>query len=242
KSYYKSCGSQTLSSIGADGFEPATFWSQIRRATGLRYAPRGAMARTTKSPQLKKRCSIERGLGGSAQVRARTPEQSHVQRTADEHHLLDSRVDGDWLQLPVRPDLELELSGAPHQFLDEGRARALRAPDDYRQELVRHLQAAGIQLHQLGARRLVRKREFNGLVDATWSRGQRRLEFIRPVGRQNEDDVGVLAQPVHLIEQLVEEHFLARAAHVLAGSSDQVDVFDYYGGRLQKAGKPKILV
>ena len=29
---------------------------------------------------------------------------------------------------------------------------------------------------------------------------------------------------------------------MLAGSSDQVDVFDYYGGRLQKAGKPKILV
>ena len=28
-----------LTSIGAPGFEPGTFWSQTRRATGLRYAP-----------------------------------------------------------------------------------------------------------------------------------------------------------------------------------------------------------
>src|SRR5207245_3855895 len=27
------------SSVGAGGFEPPTFWSQTRRATGLRYAP-----------------------------------------------------------------------------------------------------------------------------------------------------------------------------------------------------------
>ena len=25
--------------VGAPGFEPGTFWSQTRRATGLRYAP-----------------------------------------------------------------------------------------------------------------------------------------------------------------------------------------------------------
>ena len=29
--------------IGAPGFEPGTFWSQTRRATGLRYAPRCLM-------------------------------------------------------------------------------------------------------------------------------------------------------------------------------------------------------
>src|SRR5207253_1229266 len=28
-----------LPTIGAPGFEPGTFWSQTRRATGLRYAP-----------------------------------------------------------------------------------------------------------------------------------------------------------------------------------------------------------
>src|SRR3989442_8011832 len=28
-----------LRTIGAPGFEPGTFWSQTRRATGLRYAP-----------------------------------------------------------------------------------------------------------------------------------------------------------------------------------------------------------
>ena len=27
------------SEVGAPGFEPGTFWSQTRRATGLRYAP-----------------------------------------------------------------------------------------------------------------------------------------------------------------------------------------------------------
>src|SRR5204863_1136531 len=30
----------TIWGIGAPGFEPGTFWSQTRRATGLRYAPR----------------------------------------------------------------------------------------------------------------------------------------------------------------------------------------------------------
>src|SRR5690348_568709 len=28
-----------LRTVGAPGFEPGTFWSQTRRATGLRYAP-----------------------------------------------------------------------------------------------------------------------------------------------------------------------------------------------------------
>jgi hypothetical protein len=32
-------GGKALRSIGAPGFEPGTFWSQTRRATGLRYAP-----------------------------------------------------------------------------------------------------------------------------------------------------------------------------------------------------------
>src|SRR5437899_11725123 len=31
--------STTTYEIGAPGFEPGTFWSQTRRATGLRYAP-----------------------------------------------------------------------------------------------------------------------------------------------------------------------------------------------------------
>lgn len=29
----------TKTLVGAVGFEPTTFWSQTRRATGLRYAP-----------------------------------------------------------------------------------------------------------------------------------------------------------------------------------------------------------
>lgn len=30
---------ENLHSVGATGFEPATTWSQTRRATGLRYTP-----------------------------------------------------------------------------------------------------------------------------------------------------------------------------------------------------------
>ncbi len=30
---------ESLHSVGATGFEPATTWSQTRRATGLRYTP-----------------------------------------------------------------------------------------------------------------------------------------------------------------------------------------------------------
>src|SRR2546427_1218705 len=37
--YGRGWGSEKLTSVGAGGFEPPTFWSQTRRATGLRYAP-----------------------------------------------------------------------------------------------------------------------------------------------------------------------------------------------------------
>src|SRR4051795_6350194 len=39
---FQSCGV-----VGAAGFEPATFWSQTRRATRLRYAPQGRRPRYT---------------------------------------------------------------------------------------------------------------------------------------------------------------------------------------------------
>src|SRR5437667_10370763 len=36
--------------IGAPGFEPGTFWSQTRRATGLRYAPLVRASNLTRPP------------------------------------------------------------------------------------------------------------------------------------------------------------------------------------------------
>ncbi len=35
----KALPKKSLSCVGATGFEPATTWSQTRRATGLRYTP-----------------------------------------------------------------------------------------------------------------------------------------------------------------------------------------------------------
>ena len=36
---YVHCGTNCNHMVGAAGFEPATTWSQTRRATGLRYTP-----------------------------------------------------------------------------------------------------------------------------------------------------------------------------------------------------------
>src|SRR5262249_30639523 len=69
---------------------------------------------------------------------------------------------------------------------------------------VLELQATRIELEEAPASIRVRQRQLDGQVDAARSCGQRGLEDVRPVGCQHEDDVAVVAQAVHFVQQLEE--------------------------------------
>ena len=74
----------------------------------------------------------------------------------------------------------------------------------------------------------------HGLVNASGPGGERGLEQISAVGGQQEDDVGILVEPVHLVEKGEEQWRLSAVVAALLG--DQVDVLDDDHGRLERAG------
>jgi len=121
----------------------------------------------------------------------------------------------------------------PHQLFDEGATRPLAAASSLDDDRVVERQFLAIEAHQLAAAILVRERHFDGLVDAAGATGQGGFQVLRPVGGENEKDVGILLQSIHLVEQPVEHGFLARP-HVAAVACDQVDVLDHNHRWLQQ--------
>ena len=59
------------------------------------------------------------------------------------------------------------------------------------------------------------------------------FENIRPVRGEQEEDIGIVRQPVHLIEQFKEQHVAPR---ILFGTlfRDQVNILEDDGSRLQQ--------
>ena len=72
-------------------------------------------------------------------------------------------------------------------------------------------QARAIELDQLLAADVVRKRHLDRLVDAAGAACERALELFRPVGGEDEQDIRILLQSIHLVEKLVEQRFVAKA-------------------------------
>src|SRR5258708_308100 len=101
-------------------------------------------------------------------------------------------------------------------------------------------QTPAIELDQLPAADIVRKRHLDRLIDATGAARQRALELLRPVGGEDEQDIGILLQPIHLVEQSVEQRFLARP-HLVAIAPNQIGVLDYDHRRLQKSGQIHVM-
>ena len=95
-------------------------------------------------------------------------------------------------------------------------------------------QRAAVELEQRAAGVRVGQFQRDRLVDPAGPRGQRGLEQVGPVGGQHEDDVGVLGEAVHLVEQLEQQRVLAGVHAAVLG--DQVDVLDDDHRRLQGAG------
>lgn len=75
---------------------------------------------------------------------------------------------------------------------------------------------------------------FQGQVDAAGPRCQGRLQNVGAVGGEQEQHVGIIGQPVHLVKQLEEQGV---GAGVLAGAllGDQVHVFEDDRRRLEQA-------
>ena len=101
-------------------------------------------------------------------------------------------------------------------------------------------QAPAIELDQLAAADVVRQRHLDRLVDAAGPARQRALKLLRPVGGENEQDIRILLQPVHLVEKLVEHRFVARP-HLVAIARNEIDVLDHDHRRLQQAGEAHVL-
>ncbi len=73
-------------------------------------------------------------------------------------------------------------------------------------------EALAVELDEPAAAVGVGQRQLDGLVDAAGTRGERRLEQVGAVGRQDEQDVVVLGQAVHRVEQLEEDRVRRRGA------------------------------
>nr|WP_104522394.1 hypothetical protein [Blastococcus atacamensis] len=84
------------------------------------------------------------------------------------------------------------------------------AGDDVVQTADVDLERAAVEVEQRPPGGRVGQFERHRLVDPAGTRCQRRLQRVGPVRREDEDDVGVLGQPVHLVEQLEQQRVLPR--------------------------------
>jgi hypothetical protein len=66
------------------------------------------------------------------------------------------------------------------------------------------------------------------------------LELLRTVGGEDEQDIRILFQSIHLVEKAVEHWFLARS-HVVAIARNEIDILDHHYRRLLQAGKTHVL-
>jgi hypothetical protein len=94
-------------------------------------------------------------------------------------------------------------------------------------------QAAAVQLDQATAAGGVWQRHLDRQVDPAGAGGQGRLQQLGAVAGEQEDHVGVVAEPVHLVEQLEQQRGAAGLLAV-AVLGDQVDVLEDHHRRLQQ--------
>ncbi len=120
----------------------------------------------------------------------------------------------------------------PEQLADERGARPVRRRHDRVPVGDLEREARAVDLEQPPPRRRVRQRQLDGEVDPPGTRGERRLERLGAVRREHEDQVGVLVEAVHRVEQLEQQR---RGLVVAAVLGDQVDVLDHDHRRLERA-------
>ncbi|HEX2126195.1 MAG TPA: hypothetical protein VHF45_06520 [Thermoleophilaceae bacterium] len=95
-------------------------------------------------------------------------------------------------------------------------------------------EALRVQVEQPPPRLGVGQRQAHRQVDAAGPRRERRLQDLGPVRSEHEDDVGVLVQPVHLVQQLEEDR--VRLLELVAVERDEVHVLQHDHRRRERAG------
>ena len=107
--------------------------------------------------------------------------------------------------------------GLAHELLDERRRDAL-GPGDHCVGVDQPQGDAGpVEIQQAPPRLGIGQRDLDCLVDPSGPRGERRLERVRPVRGQQEDQVRILVEAVHDVEQREQQRRHPVVGHPLAG-------------------------
>src|SRR5712691_1121126 len=121
-----------------------------------------------------------------------------------------------------------------HQFADKCRAHTFCLVNQRWQMLQAQLQTLSIQIKEPPAAIAIRKRYLDGLVNASRTSGQGWLKDIRPVRSEQEQNIGIVRQSIHLIEQF-EEQRVTPGVLLRAFFCDQVNILEDNSGGLQQA-------
>src|SRR5438105_4713086 len=119
------------------------------------------------------------------------------------------------------------------ELLDVRRARPFGACDEFVEVAQLEVQAARVKREEPASSVGIRQRKRYREVDSTRPSRECRLENVGAVRREDEEDIDVLAQAVHLVEQFEEERLRLHARHP-AFLGDEVDVLDDDGARLEE--------
>jgi hypothetical protein len=76
-------------------------------------------------------------------------------------------------------------------------------------QIGRELQTSGIERYQLPPQPFVWERELNRVVDAARTTRESGLQRVRPVRRQNKENVSAFAQTIQFVQQSIQRHFIA---------------------------------
>ena len=107
--------------------------------------------------------------------------------------------------------------GPAEQLFKEGRGDPFGLADHGRGlGQVQH-EVTLVELHQPAPRVRVRDRKLSRMIDPARALGQRGLEQVGAVGGEQERNIHVLAEPVHLVQQLEQQRVLAGVALPLLG-------------------------
>src|SRR5207244_7406223 len=95
--------------------------------------------------------------------------------------------------------------GLAEQLLDVGRARAVGLFDVPREVHPRERETARIEVEQSRATSRVRDRQLRHEIDASGPSGERGLEDVGPVRREDEQNVRVVRETVQLVQEIEQD-------------------------------------
>src|SRR5262245_6770275 len=97
-------------------------------------------------------------------------------------------------------------SGLPYQLSNERRTDALGPADEPIEIMNSHFETSSVQLKESPPTGGVGEWDLDGLIDTARPRRKRGFQDLGTIGRQKKEDIGIVAETVHLIEQLEQQY------------------------------------